>query len=84
MQPPVGLAGAFADQRNRILEKIGLLVGEQLGAITDRRHRADQIVAETGGKQFNDAQINSLAHRGMLAWWRKGGNVRMLIKSGFY
>src|SRR3954467_662183 len=84
LQLPVGFARAFADQRNRVLDKVRLLVREQLGAIADRRDRPDQIMTEARGKQLEDAQINSLAHDGMLAWPRRCGNEQTFIKSGFY
>jgi hypothetical protein len=67
LQPPVGLPRALADQRNRVLDKIGLFVGEQLGAIADRRDGPNQIMAETRGQHLEHAQIDGLVHRGMLA-----------------
>jgi hypothetical protein len=84
LESPVGFPRALADQRDRVLDKIGLLVGEQLGAIADRRDRSDQIMAESRGEHLEHAQIDSLVHRGMLARRRNGGNAGAFIKSGFY
>ena len=56
LQPRVGLARAVADQRHSVPDEIGVVVAEQLGAVGDRRDRADQIVAEPRGKQLDDAQ----------------------------
>src|SRR6266550_362639 len=67
LQPPIGLAGALADQRNGVLDEIRLLVGEQFGAVADRSDRPDQLMAEARCQQFEDAQIDRMAHPGMLA-----------------
>ena len=55
LQPAIGLACAVANQRDGVADEFRLLVGQQFGAVADRRYRADQVMAQPRRQQLDNA-----------------------------